>query len=122
MITYAVVLLLVAFFSYLAQLRVQKDIDSNGIVRIRKSRDTKLFLFIVTAILTVTAGCRYYVGTDYANYIELYKDQYTVMTFRNFLEFDEPIVPLFGKISYLLFDNYFFMFFAVSVMTVGLML
>ena len=122
MITYAVVLLLVAFFSYLAQLSVQKDIDSNGIVRIQKSRDTKIFLFIVTAILTVTAGCRYYVGTDYANYIELYKDQYTVMTFRNFLEFDEPIVPLFGKISYLLFDNYFFMFFAVSVMTVGLML
>lgn len=121
MVTYFIVIAIVLFFSYMAQGNYNFSLATGEEVSIRKNKDIKIFLFIIVATLTITAGCRYYVGTDYANYIGLYNNDYSKMEWVDFLNFDEPIFPLMGKLSYVLFDSYFPMFFAASVITIGLM-
>ena len=122
MITYFVVIAIVLFFSYMAQGNYRASLAEGGEAGIQKNRDIKIFLSVVIATLTITAGCRYFVGTDYGNYKTMYEADYSKRTFLDLLNFDEPIFPIIGKISYLLFDGYFPMFFVASIITVGLYL
>lgn len=122
MITYFIVICCVLYFSYLAERNHNVCVEENCILPSQRTKDTKIFLFIIIAVLTVTAGCRYHVGTDYGNYIDIYETQYIKWKWENFFEFDEPILPLIGKLSYLWFDSYYPMFFTASVTTVGFML
>ena len=122
MITYFVVIAIVLFFSYMAQGNYNASLAEGMEAGIQKNRDIKIFLFIIIATLTIVAGCRYYVGTDYSNYIRIYNDDYSKRTFLELFNFDEPMFPLIGKISYLFFDSYFPMFFIASVITICLML
>ena len=71
MTTYFVVLFLVLIFSYLANKSCKTIKNDNIAVHIEKTRDTNIFLVIIVAILTLTAGLRYYVGADYGNYVFL---------------------------------------------------
>ena len=120
MVTYAIVIGLVLFFSYMAD-NSKRLVSDNGTTSFVKTRDTKIFLFIVAATLIITAGCRYRVGTDYVNYVELYQE-YSRMKWEDFSLFDEPMFPLLGNLSYKFFDSYHPMFFTASLITVGLML
>ena len=122
MITYAIVLCLVFFFSYSAEKSCKRNININGSVAVNKTADTKIFLFVVIAVLVVTAGCRYYVGTDYGNYVISYEQEYSKLRWSDILKLDEPIFPMIGALSHKLFNSYFPMFFIASVISVGLML
>lgn len=118
MITYFIVLVIVFLFSNLAYRSLYSGEASTGTVVLKKNRDTNIFLFIVVAALTVTAGCRYHVGTDYGGYVFLYKE-YAAMKLEDFSIFNEPMLPLIGKISNFIFNNCYGMFFIASVITVG---
>lgn len=120
MITYFVVITLVIIFSYLAEKSCVTI--NNGDTLLRKTSDTKVFLFIIVAILIAVSGLRYHVGTDYKAYISLYENQYSRMEFGELLNFDEPILPIIGNISYHLFDSSYAMFFITSLFTIGLIL
>ncbi len=121
MLTYFIVLLFTVFFCLLAN-QSRTGITNNGNVFHRKTFSTKVFLILTVVILSLTAGLRYHVGTDYSNYIMLYETQYSSMSWNDFLNFDEPIVPFLGKISYMYFDSYYPMFLITSIITVSLAL
>lgn len=122
MLTYFIVICCVLYFSYIAERNHSVSVEANYILPSQRTKDTKIFLFIIIAVLTVTAGCRYRVGTDYVNYIEVYNSIYSNWKLSDFFKFEEPILPMIGKLSYMFFDSYFPMFFTASVMTVGFML
>ena len=122
MLTYFIVICIALCFSYLAMRNHNACLDEGYILPFQRTRDTKIYLFIIIAVLIVTAGCRYHMGTDYVNYVHLYKTQYSQLSLGEILILEEPILPLIGKISYLFFDSYFPMFLIASVITVGLML
>lgn len=122
MVTYFIVITCVLYFSYLAEKNHNICVETNCIFPSQRTKDTKIFIFIIIAVLTVTAGCRYYVGTDYGSYVYIYESQYSKWQFGDFFKFEEPILPIIGKLSYLCFDSYFAMFFTASVITVGFML
>ncbi len=119
MITYFVVIAIVLFFSYMAQGGYSSLVAMGKEKALQKNRDIKLFLFIIIATLTITAGCRFYVGTDYYNYIKLYNEDYSQRRWLDLLNIDEPLFPLIGKLSHDLFDSYFPMFLTASIITVG---
>ena len=121
MVTYFVVIAIVLFFSYMAQGNYNASLTAGGDVSLSKNRDIKIFLFVIIATLTVTAGCRYFVGADYGAYKLMYENDYSQRALGELFNLDEPILPIIGKFSYLLFDSYFPMFFIASVITVGLM-
>lgn len=116
MITYFIVLVVVVVSCGFAtkSCKIVKTIDSTTL---QITRDTKVFLFFSIVALTVTSGLRYFVGTDYGNYIMLYK-QYSKLTFAEWFTFDEPILPIIGNISYRVFDSYYPMFFIVAFITI----
>ena len=122
MLTYFIVICIALCFSYLAMRNHNACLDEGYILPFQRTRDTKIYLFIIIAVLIVTAGFRYHVGTDYGNYVHLYKTQYSQLSLGEILILEEPILPIIGKISYLFFDSYYPMFLIASVITVGLML
>ena len=122
MLTYFIVICCVLYFSYLAERNHNVCVEGNCILPSQRTKDTKIFLFIIIVLLTVIAGCRYHVGTDYGNYIYIYETKYVKFKWSEILNFDEPILPIIGKLSYLFFDSYYPMFFTASVITVGFML
>ena len=122
MLTYFIVICIALCFSYLAIQNHNACLDEGYILPFQRTRDTKIYLLIIISALTVTAGCRYHVGTDYGNYIYLYNTQYSQMTLIEVFSCEEPILPIIGKLSHICFDSYYPMFFVASVITVGLML
>ena len=122
MITYFIVLSIVVAFCFLAERSCKREITPDNTVLCTQTKDTKKFLFVVVVALTVTAGCRYHVGTDYSNYIFLYH-QYEGMSFKSLIGITkEPMLPVIAKLSARYFDSYYPMFFAASVITVALAL
>lgn len=122
MTTYFIVLSIVVAFCFLAEKSCKTAIAADKTVLRTATKDTKVFLFVVVVALTVTAGCRYHVGTDYGNYIILYR-KYASATFGELIGITkEPILPVIGKLSARYFDSYYPMFFAASVITVALAL
>lgn len=122
MTTYFIVLSIVVAFCFLAEKSCKTAIAADNTVLRTPTKDTKVFLFVVVVALTVTAGCRYHVGTDYGNYIDLYR-KYARATFGELTGITkEPILPVIGKLSSIFFDSYYPMFFAASVITVALAL
>ncbi len=122
MITYVIVVLITLFFSYMAQGNYSTSLAESTEVATKKSIDFKIFLFIIIATLTVTAGCRYYVGSDYGTYLVTYEMDYAKSTLAELLNLDEPMLPLMGRVSYLLFDSFLSMFLMASLVSVTLVL
>lgn len=122
MTTYYIVLFAVLAFSFLAERTCKTAIASDNTVLRTPTKDTKVFLFVVVMVLTVTAGCRYFVGTDYGNYIRMYR-RFIRASFSELMVItDEPILPVIGKACSILFDSYYPMFFIASVITIALVL
>lgn len=120
MSTYFGVIVSVIFLSYLAQRCSYWKISEfdNQIVFVKKN-DAKVCLFLIGAILVITAGCRYHVGTDYGAYISLY-ESYIKTSLKELFTLDEPILPIIGNLCGKYFDSYKAMFFIASLITVGL--
>lgn len=76
-------------------------------------------VFIVMMILSVTAGLRFGVGTDYSNYWKLHSD-YVSNWLTYVKEFNEPGLPVIAKLGSLIKDDYVSMFFLTSLITVSL--
>ena len=122
MLTYFIVLCILFCFSYLAMRNHNACVAAGDILSFQRTKDTKIYLFIIIATLGFTAGCRYYVGVDYSNYVYLYETQYSKLPWAEFLSAEEPVFPIIGKLSHSFFDSYYPMFFVASIITVGLML
>lgn len=77
------------------------------------------FVILVGTILTLAAGLRFAVGTDYGNYARLYQG-YVNDWWNNVLTFNEPGLSIIAKISSLFNSDYAGMFFLVSLITIPL--
>lgn len=121
MISYFIVFLIVGIFTWLAEKNHKNIVGPAGDVLHKKTPDTITFLFIAGAALTLMAGLRYHVGTDYGAYYNLYFS-YKNMSIADFQILDEPLTPIIGKLSSLIYDSPYTMFFIVSLITVGLAL
>lgn len=75
MATYFIVIFIVFICCYLAEKSLIKNkISESGSVCVKKTINTKFFLFLVVATLTFVSGFRYYVGADYGGYMIIYDD------------------------------------------------
>lgn len=82
----------------------------------RNNRTKFSFGYIsATAILTIIAGIRYQVGTDYPHYVRNYLYLYT-QTRRGI--FEQPAVTLIAKIAQFIYDDYATWFFLMSCLTI----
>lgn len=110
---YYIMLVLVACFCYFANNQLIYDAGDDKLVP-QQSASTKLCLLLVIAILTLMAGFRYHVGTDYSAYEAMYytMESHTLQwTDLN----EEPVALLISKISSLFGwgPQGFFMLFSV---------
>lgn len=118
MLIYYVTIIAVFFTSMFAQDSIiYEKIDQ--LYYSRKNNRFKFFALITTIILILVAGLRYKVGADYNNYIYTYEARkITWMTFVK--SFDEPGIAILCKICSMIYDNSATMFFACSLITIGL--
>lgn len=80
---------------------------------IGNNKNNKPIKVLAILIPIFIGGCRYYVGTDYTNYIDYY-NVYSSLTLEQYLSqmgIFEILFYLISKLSFVLTDNYFFMFF-----------
>ncbi len=76
---------------------------------------------IIAFILIFIAGFRYHVGADYNNYITFYEARKSG-SWQSLIKLDEPVFALLCKISSIIYDSPFTMFFLSSLLTIGLYL
>ena len=94
---------------------------TDNVIKIESNSENKALFFaiLVGVILSVTAGLRYCVGTDYSNYVRLY-DGFIKGWWDSIKNFDEPAVPLLAKIGTFIQPAFPSMFLMVSLVTVSL--
>lgn len=80
-------------------------------------RSGRQFAIISGAILSLSAGLRYCVGTDYGNYCNMWW-RYINSWKTDIFTFNEPGFSLLTKAASLVYNNYASMFFVVSILTV----
>lgn len=85
----------------------------------KKKNQGSLFAIAIGAILSVTAGLRYCVGTDYSNYVHLY-DGFLKNLWESIKTLKEPGVPILAKLGTYIQPAFPSMFFLVSIVTVSL--
>ena len=85
----------------------------------RSNQNNVFFVFLTGFILTIVAGLRYKVGTDYTQYIANY-NFYITEFWDNLIRFNEPGVSIIAKISSWIYDDYATYIFLASVITIGL--
>lgn len=107
--TYYITIIGIIITSFLAQITGNKKRANNHI----------LFVFLTGAILSIVAGLRWQVGTDYAQYSRNY-NKYILEIWNDIKNFNEPGINFISKISSLIFDDYATMFFIASLITIGL--
>jgi len=76
-------------------------------------------VLIIILILSVVAGLRWGVGTDYSTYRSNYSF-YKENIIESFLNFEEPGIRIISYISSVIYDDFATMFLIASIITVGL--
>jgi hypothetical protein len=82
-------------------------------------RATRVFLVLAAFTLIFTAGCRYYVGTDYGAYykgLTIYGGTFK----KDFMALDEPMMPMLADIVGWFTDDGAYLIFLCSLITVGI--
>ena len=92
---------------------------SSSLVLERRTVQTKWTFIFATLVLVFISAFRYYVGTDYGNYIQLYQG-YRDTALESIKTFDEPLLKVLSYIGSFVYDDYATMFAIASIVTVGL--
>ncbi|MBP3766506.1 MAG: EpsG family protein [Bacilli bacterium] len=82
-----------------------------------KKNISRLFILISFLILLALIGFRYYVGTDYESYIDIYNKVATLEFNELYLVDIEYGTKVIFKIIYNLFDNQYYIFIALGLVT-----
>lgn len=80
---------------------------------------SSIFIFLTTIVLIFVAGFRWYVGTDYGNYVNLYPS-YKENLWSSILNFNEPGIRIIANTAQLIYDDYSMFFLIASIITIGL--
>lgn len=103
--------------SNLARITSNKYVYING--KLKKIYN-KFFIIMTSMILTIVAGLRWRVGTDYWQYTRNYRRLYSTISWSELKILDEPGIIIIAKVSKLIYDDPATMFFLASVLTIGL--
>ena len=82
-----------------------------------KRKLSNFLIFVGFSILLIFVGCRYYVGTDYESYIDLYNTIATLDFSELYLVNMEIGPKLLFKLIYILFDNQYFIFIGLAFLS-----
>ena len=120
MTTYYITVLLVLFFTYIAQnnIVITNNID-NEITIVKKSSMTKIFYVMTAITLVFVAGFRCHVGTDYAMYEYTFQNRVRDFAENSFFQ-NEPGYSFLCWVTSLLGGNFETIVFLTSAITVFL--
>jgi hypothetical protein len=120
MVVYYITIITTFLTSLLAQSLANEKIRNNPIDgQASLINKNSFFVFLTFAILTLVAGFRWRVGTDYVQYSRNY-DRYILEIREAIISFNEPGINILAKVSSWIYDDYATMFFLAAFITIGL--
>jgi len=116
MSVYLVVLFAIIIFSSLAEVTPKFNMP---VTRKRQMKHNLFFIMLIILTLSLVAGFRWQVGTDYTTYANNYFS-YSITPLQELSLFNEPGIRLISKIASYIYDDPATMFLLSSIITVGL--